>query len=410
MLRFLKLSFLVIFLSHLPFPLLTFAQQGCTDQQATNYDPQATSNNGTCIFPASSSLPLSSFSMSNDLIESSGLLLWESTIYSHNDDGNQAFYSIDPDNGSTSFALDFDFIPQNDWEEVAQDDLYFYVGDFGNNENGNRQDLRIYKILKSSLFGGLIQVDTIEFSYPEQVNFSGSGSNNTDFDCEAMIVSADSIYLFTKEWNTEKTSLYALDKTSLSQSAHLKASLDVDGLITGATAILDSQLIVLTGYSDQLEPFFYLLYDFQNEDFFSANKRKIDIPAQGLQIEAIVSEDALFYYVTNEGLSQGPVTVDPQIHTFNLADYLDHYFNPSALGFTNISESSNTLYPNPSKGLLNVTDIQSNSQTYSVYDFTGRQVAQGQITSRGQLDVSHIKSGKYFLDLQNGHRFQFEIE
>ena len=35
-----------------------------------------------------------------------------------------------------------------DWEDLAENDTHLFIADIGNN-NGNRQDLKIYTILKS---------------------------------------------------------------------------------------------------------------------------------------------------------------------------------------------------------------------------------------------------------------------
>jgi len=85
-----------------------------------------------------------------------------------------------------------------------QDKDYLYVGDFGNNLNGNRTDLKILRIRKNSVLVNPLKIDTINFSYSNQTNFTPTGTNNTDFDCEAFIVASDSIYLFTKQWISKR--------------------------------------------------------------------------------------------------------------------------------------------------------------------------------------------------------------
>src|SRR5690606_30715450 len=107
-------------------------------------------------------------------------------------------------------------ISNTDWEEISQDEDYFYIGDFGNNGHGNRTDLHILRISKASLADEPI-IDTIHFSYNNQTDFTGTEPNATDFDCEAMIISQDSIYLFTKQWLSQNSAIYALSKTPGSQ-------------------------------------------------------------------------------------------------------------------------------------------------------------------------------------------------
>ena len=55
-------------------------------------------------------------------------------------------------NGVKTIFLGGDFLSVNkeenvDWEDITQDETHIYIADFGNN-NGNRTDLKIYKILK----------------------------------------------------------------------------------------------------------------------------------------------------------------------------------------------------------------------------------------------------------------------
>ena len=104
-----------------------------------------------------------------------------------------------------------------DWEELAEDETYIYIGDFGNN-SGKRKDLVIYRVNKIDLLGERdVTADRIEFDFPEQIDFTGSGQTN--FDCEAMVSIGDSLFLFTKNHGNLKTNLYSLPKTPGDHSA-----------------------------------------------------------------------------------------------------------------------------------------------------------------------------------------------
>ena len=54
------------------------------------------------------------------------------------------------------------------------------------------------------------------------------------------------------------------------------------------------------------------------------------------------------------------------------------------------------MYPNPTRGMLNINYTQSEGQraTYSIIDVLGRIVAGGEYTS-STYDVSHLKAGTY---------------
>jgi hypothetical protein len=217
-----------------------------------------------------------------------------------------------------------------DWEEISEDRDFIYIGDFGNNFSGNRDDLKILKVSKASVLAGKPEVEFINFSYSGQGPPDSSEPNDTDFDCEAMVVSMDSIYLFTKQWVSSGTSLYALPKTPGTHVAKLKSFYNVRGLITGAVYLEQERLIALCGYNKILEPFVFLLYDFQGTDFFGGNKRKISLDLPYHQVEAITTADGLKYFIANENFTQPEMVTVPQaLNILDLQKYLGTYLSDS---------------------------------------------------------------------------------
>ena len=328
--------------------ILLFSEQmisaqtlGCTDPMASNYNPKDTKNNGSCIYTDTSITPYISVNLDAKVIETSGLIKWNNHIWTHNDNDDLKLYALDTIDGSISQSITLTNTYNTDWEEVSQDANYVYVGDFGNNSTGVRQNLRIFRIDKISILNNSPIVDTIKFSYSNQTDFTPNRANKTDFDCEAFVVSSDSIYLFTKQWLTNQTSLYVLPKTSGTYSARLKDNLNVQGLITGATYLESKRMIALCGYSNLLQPFFYLLYDFKGDDFFAANKRKIGLSLPFNQIEGIASSDGLKYYLSNEFFSRGSfVTVNQKMHVLDMSGFLDIYINNRASSFGKIKKKT----------------------------------------------------------------------
>ncbi len=187
--------------------------------------------------------------MPSQLLETSGLTYWNNLLFTHNNNDDLKIYAIDTTNGSITNSYNLNGTANIDWEEISQDENYLYVGDFGNNSSGNRTNLKILRIEKSSILNNNLKIDTINFSYANQTDFTATAANKTDFDCEAFIVTTDSIYLFTKQWNTNQTSLYALSKTPGTYNAMYKNSYDVQGLVTGATLLENKKLVVLCGYN-----------------------------------------------------------------------------------------------------------------------------------------------------------------
>ncbi|WDF62510.1 T9SS C-terminal target domain-containing protein [Flavobacterium sp. KACC 22763] len=296
------------------------------DVKAKNYNSKAI-NTGKLSNKNLKLKPEYSIRLSDSIKETSGLIAFENLLWTHNDDHDKTIYGLDS-LGKIKKKIVLEQAVNHDWEEISQDNTNIYIGDFGNNYSGNRSDLKILKIDKKSFLEGNPNIETISFTYSDQTDFSPSKPNKTDFDCEAFIVSKDSIYLFTKQWKSSKTNIYVLSKQKGTQTAKFKSTLDTKGLVTGATYLEDKKLITLCGYTKVGKPFLYLLYDFKNQDFLSGNKRRIDLKLPFHQVEGIATKDGLHYFITNESLVRKPVLNNPQqIHYFDLSSILSLYLH-----------------------------------------------------------------------------------
>jgi hypothetical protein len=302
---------------------VSYAQtNGCTDRLAENFNPKATKNNGSCKYKSTKISVEFSKRISDSLAETSGLIASENLLWTHNDDMSTTLYGMDT-KGVIKKKINLEGVKNIEWEDISQDSLYLYIGDFGNNILGNRKDLHILRIEKKSIHNSPQVIDTITFSYENQTNFQPTKkTNTTDFDCEAFVASKDSIYLFTKQWKSEKTSVYTLPKNPGTYIAKFKETLNVDGLITGATKLPKEKGVVLCGYSHFMQPFVYLLYNYKSNDFLTGNKRKIKIALLFHQIEAITTQDGQLFYVTNEATKKAFIDNPQEIHTIDLSPYL----------------------------------------------------------------------------------------
>lgn len=358
---------------------------GCTDPLATNYNSTALVNNGSCTYTNVTLVPDPGIVLPAVMSETSGLVLFNDQLLTHNDDSDTNLYLIDYSDPVDFVTLPITGASNIDWEDVAEDEQYIYIGDFGNNVSGNRTNLRIFRILKSELMNNPV-ADTISFSYEAQTDFTPQSSNSTDFDCEAFIVTAGKIHLFTKEWGTKKTSVYELEKTPGTHVAIYKGTLNVQGLITGATHLEEEQLVVLSGYSIILQPFVYLLYDFENDDFFSGNKRKIMLNLPYHQVEGITSEDGLMYYLSNEAFPTGNIQVDPKIMKLDLSSYLSNYLEGNPLAIKEpVANTFVQVFPNPAKEamVIQLSEEQIGTITsVELIDGTGRTVVQQEINEQ----------------------------
>lgn len=374
---------------------------GCTDVSANNFNPEATVNDGSCTYNSASVSSVNSWPLPEAIHETSGLILWNDKIWTHNDDTDVNLYALDTNDIDSYSTFPLTSCMNKDWEEIAQDSAYIYIGDFGNNVSGNRTDIKILRVEKSSLLENNPVIDTINFSYATQTDFSPAESNQTDFDCEAFVISTDSIYLFTKEWVSRKSTIYSLPKTPGTYSANYISSYNVNGLITGSTYLEEKNLIALSGYSLMLEPFIILLYDFQYPDFFRGNKRKLSLNLPYTQVEGIATEDGINYFVSNETFIGGAINSPAKLNLFNLSDYLTEYLAGAfSLSIPNplIIEEFN-IYPNPVTDILNFTMKSANfsNAKLTLYNSFGQIIDSYAIDSEETtINVSNYTSGLYY--------------
>ena len=138
---------------------------GCPGPLANNYNPAAETNDGSCTYNNASVGVSDSWVLPAAMMETSGLIYFDNSIWTHNDDTDNNLYRINPTNVNDYQAYELTGAINSDMEDIAQDENYIYVGDFGNNVNGNRTDLHILRIEKNSLLNSTAQIDTIWFSY-----------------------------------------------------------------------------------------------------------------------------------------------------------------------------------------------------------------------------------------------------
>ena len=375
---------------------------GCTDPLAINYNSNATQNDGSCLYNSASLSPENSFNLPSVLAETSGLIYWNNLIWTHNDHDDKNLYALDLNDIENFQNYSLTETINLDWEEVSQDNDYLYIGDFGNNSNGNRTNLKILRIEKKSLLAGSPAIDSISFIYSNQTDFSATGPNNTDFDCEAFIVGTDNIYLFTKQWVTQKTSIYLLSKTPGNHIASFTATLDVRGMITGSVYMEDQKLIALCGYSNLLQPFIFLLYDFSVNDFTNGNKRKIDLALPFHQVEGITTNDGLTFYCSNEKFVQ---SIPQKLHTFDLASFLGEYLINVVIG-TEFYEKGSVfkVYPNPVYNeLLIENENKGKLIKVVILNTYGQEVFVDQFIDKTSVFTGNLTPGFYIVKLDDGY-------
>jgi len=380
------------------------AQQvaGCSDAHATNFNPAAQVDDGTCTYPLSNYNPPTRFLLPKEVEETSGLAFFNGKLWTINDSGGlPTIYGLDTLTGKVIQRVAVSNATNVDWESMAQDDEYLYVGDFGNN-SGNRNNLVIYKILLTDfpLSGdGKVGAETIQFAYEDYAGPIAKRKDN-NFDCEAFIADGDSLYLFSKNWENQQCRLYSLPKTPGTFVAQKLASFDTKGLVTGADINPRSGELILTGYTNKTWiPFLWVFSDYHDHQYFSGKKHRfnmVNLPAT--QVEAISFTDDHHAVITSEGhilFSQTAFSVN----TGNWSETTDNTkTQPASFDFR--------IEPNPvkeKKVCLYFDNIVNNTMMISILDLKNKEVnpkkepviknKNGE--TRAVLKINHLQPGNY---------------
>lgn len=378
------------------------AQGGCRDPQATNYNPAATVNDGSCRYAVTSTaLPLKAL-LDAAVPETSGLQYSSQQLWTFNDGGNApVLFRLDSATGAAVQQVTVSNFPNVDWEDIAADAQYLYVGDCGNND-GTRKDLRVLRVPKAAIGTGAVEAvaaEAIHFSYPDQTSFEPGSAHN--FDCEAFFYWHDSLHLFTKNRGDRQTTYYTVPAQPGTYVAHRKATFDVNGLVTAADLNAAGTSAALLGYDPRTgATFLWLLSDFSGTRFLAGNKRRIELPnalfigqAEGL---CFVSPSRVF--VSNERLAS-PVEVPQRLYALSTRRWLAPVAVATA---TTPVAASLTLAPNPARHTVRVerTGPGGVALDLLLLDLRGRAVGRARLLAgrtAQELDVSQLAAGLYVL-------------
>ncbi len=306
---------------------------GCNDPLANNYTSSATANNGKCTYNATSYTPVIKVDpINNILIENSGLQMAGNYLWT---------YRIDTLTNAILQTVNLSGATNVDWEDIAFDGKYFYVGDFGNNAHGSRTDLKIYKFPFSAIPDFVsnpnaiipsTQIDRITFSYSDQPQpLVDTPSDSTRYDCEAMLIDGGKIHLFTKDWIDTTTTHYIIN-TTLPGNYILDPveALPTGFLVTAADKTPRHGTIALLGYQNSGfgNHFMELLSSYHDGYYFNGNKRIINLPDASVmgQSEGITFRDSTYGYISNEkfvrSIGSFVLTVNQKLRSFNIKAFI----------------------------------------------------------------------------------------
>lgn len=293
------------------------------------------------IANAQSIVPQTVGTLPTAVSESSGLIYIDNLLFTHNDGGNSNYiYQLDTTDASIVRSILVANAPNTDWEDLAQDANFLYVADIGNNQ-GNRTNLRIFRIAKSNLISSdTVFADTINISYANQTNFATS-TFTTNFDAEALVATSDFLYVFSKQWGKAMTRIYKFPKTPGTYSAQPLDSLAIQGFITGADFNVATGTLCLLG-NTSTNPYLIKITNFTWPNFSGGTKSTHPIFQAGSpQVEGICFGKNDLIYLSSEQFSNTSATLmkaaigpDLAIVNHDFGNHISIFPNPTTSGVT----------------------------------------------------------------------------
>ena len=261
------------------------------------------------------------FQLPPSIKESSGLIKVDGKLWTHNDSGGKAMlYQVNERTGKIVKTIKITNAHNRDWEDIAYDDTYVYIGDFGNNR-GNRKDLKVYKIPRSALSNSKsVRAEVINFSFSDQKGFQRAKPKQTNFDCEAMVALNGKLYLFSKNWQNQQTRLYELSSQAGKHKANYISSFNTQGMVTGAAINKEMDILLLTTYSPLLNVNVWAFTNFKGHNLLGGNAKRLNFanPLSG-QIEGVTFTGNHKAYLSSEGFQKYIFSFSPTLYSVDFS-------------------------------------------------------------------------------------------
>jgi hypothetical protein len=181
------------------------------------------------------------YQLDSNLGEISGMIRIGDRYFAHNDSGAEPIiYEINIKDGKVLREVYIENGINIDWEDIAVDSNFIYIGDIGGN-NLDRDSLEIYKVKIEDLLSN----DSV---YSEVITITKNRNHPKDF--EAMFVKEGSLFLFSKDLDNYICKTFKLDlsNTNLELGVAIE-QIKLTVAITGADYNVLTNEASLIGYT-----------------------------------------------------------------------------------------------------------------------------------------------------------------
>lgn len=339
--------------------------------------------------------------------ESSGLLLLDGELITHNDSGNDPLlYILDTLEFKVKRSIRMLGTTNTDWEDLAEDSEFIYIADIGNNR-GTRTDLRVLRVSKLDVANkdGVFP-KVINFTYEDQSDFTDTREN--DWDAEALVSVGDSLLVFTKQRKSGGTAVYSLPKEPGNHIAKKIIEYKNVGLITGATRMEEGAEITLVGYTSLLQPFLVSLPLEPNSFSFPKDAKRQFFNLTLGQTEGICSLSDDRFLISSEAFSNSVVDLSASVFEVYqpTTDSTDTDTTSDNSKDTDTSDSSlsglTLLYQKSENSLAYKLEGEaSNVIARAIFDTAGHQVVYdtNPNPSFNKIPLNNLRTAVYYLVL-----------
>ncbi|TND07823.1 MAG: hypothetical protein FD123_2813 [Bacteroidetes bacterium] len=334
-------------------------------------------------------IPVFRATLPDTLPESSGLeYISDTSIWSHNDSYHPGeIFQIDTA-GQLHRVIRLLNVPAVDMEDMTQDSAgWFYIGDFGNNNNDRTNQL-VYKIPPpQSIAGDSIIPQIIAFGFADQDSFPPPAEEK-NFDCEAMFHFGNSLYLFSKNRGASTYSrMYRMPDTVGTYSLAPVDSFDTQHYwVTSADISPNGQYMVLFSEWNM-----FVFSNFSGDNFFQGNVVHLTFLPY-TQKEGVVFANDSTIFMTDE---TGYLGNGKKLYSLDLTAIL------TAVPLQSAQDQQVKIFPNPAADEMEIRTPFARYK-WTISSAAGETVKNGFSENAAcRISTNMLSPGMYFLRIES---------